>query len=96
MRLRVCDPPTGIVYCHYMVIENDARLTWSQVSNAALQRVKIQAFNEPCKLRPKRKWQSTDRHQICELHNGWRAYQRGYWANQDASACDEALVGNKN
>jgi hypothetical protein len=26
MRLRIRDAPTGIVYCHHVVIESDARL----------------------------------------------------------------------
>lgn len=95
MRLCIRDAPTGIVYFHYMVIEKDARLTRFQVSHVALQRVKIQTFNEPCILRPKRKWQSADRHQIFDPHNGWCAQQRRRGTNEDASTCYEALVGNK-
>jgi hypothetical protein len=75
MRLCIRDAPTGIVYFQYTVIEKNARLTRFQVSHVALQRVKIQTFNESCILGPKRKWQTAHRHQICNLHNGWHAYQ---------------------
>ena len=60
MRLCIRDAPTGIVCSQYVVIEKDARLTRFQVSHMALQRVKIQAFNEPCILRPKRKPEFTE------------------------------------
>jgi hypothetical protein len=75
-----------------MVIENDARLAWFQVSNAALQRVKIPAIYQPCMLRPKRKWQTADPHQICDTHDGWRTYQQSSGTNNNASACNWVII----
>jgi hypothetical protein len=75
MGLRVCHLPTGIVHGHDMIIEISTRLVRTQVSQVIFERVKIQAFDEPCRLRPKRKWQAANRHQICGTYNSRRAQQ---------------------
>jgi hypothetical protein len=86
MCLRMRDAPTCIGYLQYFAIEERACLVDSQVSHMALERVKIQTFDEPCRLRPERKWQAAHRHEICNPYNSWRTYQRSSGTKNDASA----------
>jgi hypothetical protein len=74
MCLHKRDLLTCVGYVHSAAIENGARS--ARGSNVALKRMKIQAFNEPSTLRPKRKWQTADRHQTCDPDDSLRARRR--------------------
>jgi (p)ppGpp synthase/HD superfamily hydrolase len=62
--------PAGIVHGHDAVIERDARFLRFQPCHPAFERVKIKAFDEACGLRPKRKRQAANRHQMGGMDDG--------------------------